>query len=128
MSDLLHALAAGERFVCPVGPTSTAWWMSAHRCAHNLMHAAVMDVTHADTGRAWPLPVLRLSIAEVVDTLAALYGQDRHALVSYAPQAAVEAVFGRYPVLDDSAARALGLCDDGTPHALVQRALGRIVD
>src|SRR5207244_1703185 len=25
MSDLLHALRAGESFTCPVGPESTAW-------------------------------------------------------------------------------------------------------
>jgi hypothetical protein len=35
----------------------------------------------------------------------------------------VETVFGRYPALDDRAARALGLRDDGTPEALVRRAL-----
>lgn len=128
MSDLLHALAAGERFVCPVGPASTAWWMSAQRCAENLMQAAVMDVRQADAGRAWPLPVLRLSIAEVVHTLAEMFGPDRPSLVSYEPQPGVEAVFGRYPVLDDGAARALGLRDDGTPQALVRRALGQTID
>lgn len=128
MSDLLHALAAGERFVCPVGPASTAWWMSAQRCAENLMHAAVMDVRQADPGRAWPLPVLRLSIAQMVHTLAGLFGPDRPSLVSYAPQPGVEAVFGRYPVLDDRAARALGLRDDETPQALVRRALGQATD
>ena len=33
MSDILHALRDGKPFVCPVGPASTAWWMSARRCA-----------------------------------------------------------------------------------------------
>lgn len=128
MSELLHALAAGEPFTCPVGPEATAWWMSARRCAENLLHAAAMDVSAADAGRAWPLPVLRLSIAEVVQALAAQYGADRIALVHYAPQPAVEAVFGRYPPLDDRAPRALGLRDDGTAQALVQRALGQRID
>ena len=123
MSDLLHALAAGERYACPVSPQATAWWMSAWRCAENLLHAAGMDLAGAGPARAWPLPVLRLSIAQVVDTLAALYGADRRALVRYAPQPALEAVFGRYPLLDDAAARALGLADDGTPRDLVRRAL-----
>jgi nucleoside-diphosphate-sugar epimerase len=124
MSDLLHALAAGESFVCPVGPTATAWWMSARRCAQNLMQAAVMDVAQAGPARAWPLPVLRLSIEEVVRTLATLYGNDRTRLVRYAPQPAVEAVFGRYPNLDDRASRAFGLRDDGTAEQMVRRALG----
>lgn len=123
MSDIIQALAVGEPFTCPVSPEATAWWMSARRCAENLLHAAAMDVSNADPRRAWPLPVLRLSIAQLVDTLASLYGADRRALVHYAPQPALEAVYGRYPVLDDAAGRALGLTDDGSPADLVRRAL-----
>lgn len=123
MSDLLHALRAGERFTCPVSPQATAWWMSAPCCASNLLQAATMDVSRADPARAWPLPVLRLSIAQVIDTCAALFGDDRRDLVAFAPNERLEAVFGRYPVLDDAHARALGLADDGSPEALVRRAL-----
>lgn len=122
MSELLHALAAGEPVTLPVGPEATAWWMSARRCAWNLVHAATMPVGD-DPARAWPLPVLHLSIAEVVQALSAEFGTDGHALVRHAPQPAVEAVFGRYPPLDDRAPRALGLRDDGDARALVRRAL-----
>jgi nucleoside-diphosphate-sugar epimerase len=122
MSDLLHALAAGEPFTCPVGPQATAWWMSARRCAENLMHAAAMH-PGADSRRAWPLPVLRLSVSDMVGTLSRMYGVDGERLVRYAPQPALEAVFGRYPRLDDRAARALGLRDDGDAEALVRRSL-----
>lgn len=128
MSDLLHAMKAGEPFTCPVSPEATAWWMSARRCAENLLHAAVMDVSRADASRAWPLPVLRLSLRQVVDALAQLYGEDRVSLVQYAPQPHVEAVFGRYPNLDDRASRALGLQDDGTPQDMIRRALGDILN
>jgi nucleoside-diphosphate-sugar epimerase len=127
MSDIMHALKAGEPFTCPVSPAATAWWMSARRCAENLLHAGVMDVSGADPARAWPLPVLRLSLQQVVDTLVGLYGADRAGLVHYAPVPKVEAVFGRYPRLDDSASRALGLRDDGSPEAMVRRALGETI-
>ncbi len=128
MSNIMLSLAAGERFTCPVSPQATAWWMSAWRCADNLLHAAAMDVTGVDPVRAWPLPVLRLSMAQLVDTLASLYGADRRELVDYAPQAGVEAVFGRYPVLDDAASRVLGLRDDGSAADLVRRALATRYD
>lgn len=126
MSDILHALKAGETFTCPVGPEATAWWMSAQRCAENLVHAAVMDASRADPGRAWPLPVLRLSIGDIIDTCSARYGESRRGLVSFQPRPDVEAVFGRYPRLDDASARALGLRDDGSADDLVRRALGEI--
>lgn len=124
MSDLLHALRAGERFTCPVSPQATAWWMSAPCCAENLLHAATMDVSRADPARAWPLPVLHLSIAQVIETCATLYGDDRRQLVTFEPNEKLEAVFGRYPCLDDSAPRALGLQDDGSRDNLVRRATG----
>lgn len=126
MSDILHALKAGETFTCPVGPEATAWWMSTQRCAENLVHAAVMDASRADPGRAWPLPVLRLSIGDIIDTCSARYGESRRGLVSFQPRPEVEAVFGRYPRLDDASARALGLRDDGSADDLVRRALGEI--
>ena len=85
-----------------------------------------MDVAPADTGRAWPLPVLRLSIQEIVDTCSAHYGENRRAMVTYQADPGVEAVFGRYPRLDDASARALGLRDDGSAEELVRRALGEI--
>ncbi|SEB18830.1 NAD-dependent epimerase/dehydratase family protein [Variovorax sp. YR216] len=121
MSDLMHALAAGEPFTCPVSADATAWWMSARRCVQNLAHAASMDPGNAE--RAWPLPVLRLSISQVVHTLSRIHAVHGERLVRYSPQRSVEAVFGRYPVLDDRVSRALGLRDDGTPEALVRRAL-----
>lgn len=126
MSEVLHALRAGESVSVPVGPAATAWWMSARRCAQNLLHAAAMEVGDtlgAPGPRAWPMPVLRLSMADVVRTLSQVYAVDGDQLVRYAPQPSVEAVFGRYPRLDDSAARALGMRDDGSATALVRRAL-----
>jgi nucleoside-diphosphate-sugar epimerase len=124
MSDLLHALRAGERFTCPVSPQATAWWMSAPCCAENLGHAAAMDVSGADPARAWPLPVQCLSIAQVIEVCATLFGDDRRDLVRFEPNEKLEAVFGRYPPLDDFAPRALGLRDDGSTENLIRRATG----
>jgi len=126
MSDILHALKAGVAYTCPVAPEATAWWMSARRCAENLVHAVVMDVSRADPERAWPLPVLRLSIREIIDTCSACYGESRRGLVAFQPSLDVEAMFGRYPRLDDAQARVLGLRDDGSAEELVRRALGEI--
>jgi len=85
---------SGEAFTCPVGPEATAWWMSVRRCAENLAHAAVMDVSRADPERAWQLLVLRLSTREIIDTCSACYCVSRRGLVAFQPDPGVETVFG----------------------------------
>lgn len=120
LSELLHALAAGEPFTCPVSPGATVWWMSARRCAQNLLHAAGMDLRHADVRRAWPLPVLRASVEQVVGAAAGVFGHAPQ--IRYEPDESLEAVFGRYPRLDDAEARALGLRCDGDLQSLLRRA------
>jgi len=123
MSELLHALAAGERFTCPVSADAISWWMSAECAVRNLLHAARMEASAQPPGRTWQLPVLHLSLAEVVRALAEKFGEERSGLVTYSPDRALEAVFGRYPPLDDRLARLAGFVDDGTPLKLVESAL-----
>ncbi len=135
MSDIIHRLAAGEAFTCPVSPGATAWWMSVGRCVDNLLHAARItpEQLAAQAGsaqvpaRVWPLPVLRFSMAELVEALARLYGNGDaarvRALVRYEPIEGVEALFGRYPPMASSEARSLGFVDDGDIDTLIRRAL-----
>lgn len=121
MSDLLHAYAAGDAYTCPVSPQATAWWMSARCCVDNLLHAAELREPGAE--RVWQLPVLQLSIAQVLDALAAAYGEARREHIAFAPDAALEALFGRLPPLRTPQARALGFRHDGSAAALLRNAL-----
>ena len=123
MSDMFWRLAAGEPFTCPVSPQAVAWWMSVRCCVDNLLHAAKLTPKQRRTARAIPLPVLRLTIAELVDALARVYGEDRRELVRYEPNEALEAGFGRYPPLDASMAEALGFRHDGTIEELIRDAM-----
>jgi nucleoside-diphosphate-sugar epimerase len=123
MSDLLWALAAGEPYTCPVSPEAVAWWMSASRCVDNLLTAAELDADRLIDSRVCTLPVLRLSIAQMVEALAIRFGEDRRALVSYEPDEALEAVFGRFPPLRTTQAKALGFRHDGSAATLIRHAL-----
>jgi len=118
MSELLHASSADESYVCPVSPDATAWWLSAKAAVDNLILAGKLDVCGT-----LQLPALRLSIAEVVDGLAQLFGVERTARVSFAPDARIEAVFGRYPELDASAELALGFAHDGSVADMIANAV-----
>jgi nucleoside-diphosphate-sugar epimerase len=120
MSDILRRLAAGESYSCPVSPGAVMWWMSARCCALNLIHAATMP---ASTQRILQLPALRASMDEVVSGLAELYGEDRHRLVQYQPDEAVEAGFGRFPPLDTTLAESLGFVHDGSVKQMIKNSL-----
>ena len=118
MSELPRALAQGRPYLCPVSPQAVAWWMSAPCAARALRHAGEI----AQAGVLQP-PALRLSVAEVVTVACALYGEPRRALVSYAPDARLEAAFGRYGDLDADFERSLGFADDGDARELLRAAL-----
>lgn len=121
MSDLLHAYAAGEPYTCPVPPEACAWWMSARCCVDNLLRAAELD----DLGstRIWQLPVLHLSIAQVLAGLAGSFGADNLARIAFDPDPQLEALFGRYPPLRCPLARELGFRHDGSVAELLRNAL-----
>jgi nucleoside-diphosphate-sugar epimerase len=123
MSDLLRAYAAGERYSCPVSPEATCWWMSARCCVTNLIRAAELDGSTLGAQRVWQLPVLHLSIAQVLDALADAYGEERRSLISHAADEQLQALFGQLPPLKTPHARALGFSHDGNAATLIRNAL-----
>jgi nucleoside-diphosphate-sugar epimerase len=123
MSDIFWKLSAGEPFVCPVSSDAVAWWMSVGCCVDNLLHAAALDAAGAAARRDYTLPVLRLRIGDLVDALARRFGEDRRALVTYAPNELIEQAFGRLPPLEASAAERIGFRHDGDVDRLITNAL-----
>ncbi|MOA49961.1 hypothetical protein D3C78_1729160 [compost metagenome] len=73
--------------------------------------------------RDYTLPVLRLSMAELVEGLVQRFGEDRRALVDYQPDESLEAAFGRLPPLDARAAEVIGFRHDGSIEALIRNAM-----
>jgi len=122
MSDIFWRLSAGERFTCPVSSQAVAWWMSVGCCVDNFLHAAALAPAQVAARRDYTLPVLRLTIAQLVDGLAEVYGADRRGLIAYEPNEALEAAFGRQPPLDASAAEAIGFRHDGSIGQLIHNA------
>ena len=123
MSDIFWRLRDGERFTCPVSAQAVAWWMSVGCCVDNLLHAATLAPAQAAGRRDYTLPVLRLTVAEVVDGLALEFGDDRRALVEYRPDERLEQGFGRQPPLDASAAERAGFHHDGDLRRLIVNAV-----
>ncbi len=122
MSDLFHALAAGEAFTSPVSEAAALWLMSVEQCAQNLVHALDVDEGLLPPSRAMTLPALRVTMADLAAAVAAATGADP-ALVGYAPDAALEAAFGAHPPLSTALADTAGFRHDGQVGALVAQAL-----
>ena len=122
MSDLFHALKAGEQFTCPVSATGTIWAQSLGRVAANFVHALTMDASLLPPGRAVTLPALRVTMGDLATEIARQTGA-APGLVSYAPDAALEAAFAAQPPLATPAAQAAGLAHDGDLPSLVASAL-----
>jgi hypothetical protein len=96
--------------------------MSLRCCIDNLLHAAAMPTDEAPAGRVWQLPVLHLSMREVLDALIWRYGPQRRELISFAPDERIEALFGRMPPLHP-AALAAGFRPDENADQLIVAAL-----
>lgn len=125
MSQLFWKLAANEPITLPVSSTGVAWWISVGACVDNLLLAATIDVERLNARRAYQMPVLRLTMEDVVNALAARFGEARKALVSYAPDPFVERLFAAYPPLRTPEAERLGLRHDGDVEQLITRAMAQ---
>jgi D-erythronate 2-dehydrogenase len=123
LSDLIRELSAGRSFVCPVAPSGMSWFMSRPCIIDNLLHAAALNGAQVAQQRTWLLPVLHVSIADIVAAIARLHGEAVLARVSYAPNAALQAQFANYPPLLCPKSEAAGFGHDGTVERLVVRAL-----
>lgn len=122
MSDLMHNYAAGRPYTCPVSPEATAWWVSLDCCVDNLIRLAELDKREGGP-RTLQLPVLQLSIAEVLDALERRFGSAPRSAIEFKPDMALQATFGSYPPMRTPVARGLGLRHDGNADALVRNAL-----
>lgn len=120
MSDVFHALKAGEPIELPVSPGATLWLMSVNRLVANLTHALASESTGSVT-----LPALRMAMTELVDAIADNM-MVSPGLASYAPDPALEAGFGRQPPLATPKANSLGFRHDETLETLVSSAFATL--
>lgn len=125
MSDMFHALKAGETFTCPVSAHGRIWAQSVRQCARNFMHALDLDASLLPPTRAVTLPALRIAMGDLAAEIASQCGVAAD-LVSYMPDAALEAAFAAQPPLATPAAEHAGFAHDGDLATLVSSALATI--
>ncbi len=126
MSNLFHALRAGDSFVCPVSAKATIWAESVARCVANFIHALEMDAGQMPVTRVVTLPAQRVTMGALAAEIARQCGVSAENLVKYQPDAALEAAFGAQPALETAAAERAGFAHDGDLATLVSSALATI--
>ncbi len=124
LSEVFHALKAGRPFAAPVGKGATSWLISRTACVEAFVHAAGLAQDAPPPWRCFTLPALRLSFGELAAAIGKAVGRDADELITFEPDEAIEANFGRYPELRTPVADALGFKADASAEALVAAALG----
>lgn len=125
MSDLFHALKAGDEFTCPVSAGGRIWAQSVARCADNFVHALGLESTLLPQTRAVTLPAQVIAMGDLAQEIARQCGVDA-GLVHYAPDAPLEAAFAAQPPLFTPAAERAGFAHDGDLATLVASALATL--
>lgn len=125
MSDLFHALMAGEAFTCPVSAGGQIWAQSVARCADNFVHALELDSALLPPTRAVTLPAQRIAMGDLAAEIARQCGVSTE-MVTYVPDAALEAGFAAQPPLATPAAEHAGFAHDGDLATLVASALATL--
>lgn len=120
LSNLFHALKAGEPITLPVSDEATCWLLSRGALVAQLVTA--LDLPHDPATARLNLPALRIRMGDLVAEVARQTGADA-TLATYAPDPEIEAAFGAQPPLSTPAADALGLTHDGSLATLVAHAL-----
>ena len=120
MSRLFHAAATGANYTCPVSRNATAWWMSRHTVVSDILHAMRMDTSGLGSDRMVLLPALFTSVDALMDGLAARYGVEAVSGIDFVPEQGIVTLFGRFPEIDNTTARALGFAMDTDVARLIE--------
>ena len=97
--------------------------LSLPACVDALVHAARIDASLLPPTRAWTLPAVRASVAEVVDALVRRRGPELARRIRYTPDPTLIPQFARWPELDTACARRLGFVADASLDELLARSL-----
>jgi len=124
LSDVFHALKAGEAFVCPLAESATTWMLSASQCVSNLVLAGTKTGISMPKSRVVTLPVVHCTMLDLIDEIL-LQVDSPTASVRYEPQPEVEG-FGKFPPLVTNAADIAGFSSDGSVQSLVKTVLASL--
>ncbi|MCE9682117.1 D-erythronate dehydrogenase [Halomonas alkalisoli] len=123
-SSILREPLNGEAAVCPV-PTELAMFvMSPQKVVEALVHGAEVAGDALGSFRAFMLPGITVSVAEMLETLRQVAGDEALALVRHEPDPRIAAIVSAWPSrFTTRRARELGFRGDGDLREIVDAYL-----
>lgn len=121
--DLMHAIALGQPFTCPVGPDATVWLLSRKLCVENLLAVVHGNCNNSGQHTACHMPAQRVRMDALAQALSAEFPNASPGLVKWCPDDDLQAQFARWPELDAAFAEGIGMHHDGDLSSLIRNAL-----
>jgi nucleoside-diphosphate-sugar epimerase len=119
-SSILREPLNGEEAICPVATTLQLFVMSPAKVIEALIHGAEVSGEALAPFRAFMLPGITVSVAEMLDTLRQVAGDEALARVRHEPDPRIEAIVASWPAcFETRRARELGFTGDHSLHDIV---------
>lgn len=123
-SSILREPLNDEEAICPVAPSLELFVMSPAKVIDALVHGAEVPGEALAPFRAFMLPGITVSVAEMLDTLRQVAGDEALARVRHEPDPRIEAIVASWPArFETRRARALGFAGDRSLHDIVMAFL-----
>jgi nucleoside-diphosphate-sugar epimerase len=122
LNRIFEVFPEGTDLTVPVSADGTTWLLSVPACIDALLHAASIDPARLGARRAFTLPAQNVRFSDLIVALRARFPTSG-TRITFDPEPAIEAQFGRQPPLSTAIADALGFVHDGDVATLVARAL-----
>ncbi|RYD27778.1 MAG: hypothetical protein EOP89_04015 [Lysobacteraceae bacterium] len=119
-SGIIREPLSGSGSPCPVPGSTGLWLLSPRRAVEAMVTAASLDTSALGTARVINLPGISVTVDEMLAVLADVGGPHARALVTAAPDPAVEKIVASWPrSWDHDRAVGLGFCGDANFRAIV---------
>ncbi|MBD3897818.1 SDR family oxidoreductase [Halomonas sp. ML-15] len=112
-SSILREPLGGEEAICPVPLEQLLFVMSPGKVIEALVHGAEVDGAALGKFRAFMLPGITVSVAEMLEALGQAAGDEAVARVRHEPDSRIQAIIASWPTRFDTAkAKQLGFAGD----------------
>ncbi|MFB4249122.1 D-erythronate dehydrogenase [Pseudomonas idahonensis] len=96
-SGIIREPLSGQASACPVALDTRLWLMSPARAIANLIHGHELAAERLNQGRVINMPGLSLTVAQMIDALREVAGDEVAQRIQLRPDARIERIVGSWP-------------------------------